>query len=276
MPMTKQTIIDSKKEWSLPSLSDLWAYRELLLALTLRDIQVRYKQSVIGIAWVVIQPIMTMVVFTVVFGQVAKLPSDGLPYPVFTMVAILPWQLFAKSLSQGSTSLVSLGGVMSKVYFPRILAPLAVTFSGVVDFMISFCVLIGLLVWYGIYPGPEVLLLPFMLLALILVSLSISLLLCGINVKYRDVQHTLPFLVQIWMFITPVVYPLSMVPDEYRAFYMLNPMAGVVEGFRWALLDKPLSADLADFSISIAVTVCLFIAGLFYFNRFEKTFVDRL
>lgn len=268
-------IITGATGWSLADLKEIWRYRELLWTLTTRDIRIRYKQTVIGIAWAVVQPFMTMVVFTLIFGQLAKLPSDGLPYPVFSLAAIVPWQFFNKALTQGSMSLVSMGGVMSKVYFPRVLAPLASILAGLIDFAIAFAILIGIMIWYGVYPSWTIVLLPLFILMAIATALSVSLWLSGINVEYRDVQHTLPFLAQIWMFVTPVVYPASMVPEQYRLFYMLNPMAGVIEGFRWALLDGP-PPSLAGIGLSATMVAVLAATGLIYFSRVEKNFVDRL
>jgi len=274
--MASERTIGPDKEWALPSFRRIWESRELLLALTLRDVQIRYKQSLLGIGWAAVQPLLTMVVFSLIFGRVAKLPSDGLPYPVFTMVAILPWQFFQKSLTQGSISLVTLGGMMSKVYFPRLLAPLSSVLSGLIDFGIAFVILLGMMAWFGIVPGIGVLAVPALIALVILVSLSISLVLSGINVRYRDVQHTLPFLAQIWMYLTPVVYPLSMIPEQYRALYMLNPMVGVVEGFRWSLLGRPFSATVLELGVSAGVIAVLLVFSLLYFNRFEKSYVDAL
>lgn len=270
------TVIDAHREWALPNLREIWTFRELLWTLTLRDIRVRYKQTAIGIAWAVLQPFMTMVVFTVIFGGLAKLPSDGKPYAVFTMAAILPWQFFARALTQGSMSLVSMGGMLSKVYFPRLLAPLSSILAGLIDLAIAFVILVALLLWYGIMPGWAVLTLPFFILLAILTALGVSLWLSAINVHFRDVQHTLPFLAQIWMFVTPVVYSRSLVPEEWQMLYMLNPMAGVVEGFRWALLGGQAPPDPAQMAVSIVVILVMVVSGLFYFDRAEKNFVDRL
>lgn len=271
-----EIFIDANEEWNLPRFRELWLYRELLWTLTLRDIKVRYKQTAIGIAWAVLQPFVTMVVFTIIFGGLAKLPSDGVPYAVFAMTAILPWQFFSRALTQGSMSLVTMGAMLSKIYFPRLFAPLASVFAGLIDFFIAFVILIGVMVAYDVYPGPAIVVLPFFILMSILTSLAVSLWLSGINVVYRDVQHSLPFLVQIWMFLTPVVYPLTMVPESYRIWYMLNPMAGVVEGFRWAMLGHESALRPEGVLVSLGVVVVLFISGLRYFNRVEKSFVDRL
>ena len=273
---SRVTVIDARREWALPDAREIWTYRELLWTLTLRDIRVRYKQTAIGIAWAVLQPFMTMVVFTVIFGGLAKLPSDGKPFAVFTMAAILPWQFFARALTQGSTSLVSMGGMLSKVYFPRLLAPLSSILAGLIDLAIAFVILVGLLFWYGIVPSWALVTLPFFILLAILTALGVSVWLSAINVHFRDVQHTLPFLAQIWMFVTPVVYSRSLVPEQWQTLYMLNPMAGVVEGFRWALLGEQVPPEPAQMAVSIGVTLVVAVSGLFYFDRMEKNFVDRL
>lgn len=275
-PAARVTVIDAQNEWAFPDLRQICRFRELLWVLTLRDIRVLYKQTAIGIAWAVLQPLITMVIFTVIFGGLAKLPSDGKPYAVFTMAAILPWQFFARALTQGSMSLVGMGGVLSKVYFPRLLAPLSSILAGLVDFTIAFVILIGLLFWYGIVPGPALLAFPLFLFLAIFTALGVSLWLSIINVHFRDVQHTLPFLAQVWMFATPVVYSRSLVPEQWQMVYMFNPMAGVIEGFRWALLGEQTPPELTQMGISIGVTVVLVVTGLLYFERAEKNFVDRL
>lgn len=269
------TVVDASPSWALPDFREMWRCRGVLIALTLRDIQVRYKQTVIGIAWAVVQPLMTMVVFSLIFGSLANLPSDGLPYPIFTMAAIIPWQFFSKALTQGSMSMVTLGAMMTKVYFPRLFAPLASILSGLIDFGIAFVILIGMMIYFGIYPDWSILALPAFILLAIATSFSVSLWLSAVNVKYRDVQHTLPFIAQIWMFITPVVYSTSLVPEHLRLFYLLNPMAGVIEGFRWALLGTEQPPDLQAIAISGSAMLVLLIGGLFYFNRTEKTFADN-
>ena len=261
--------------WSLPDLTEMWAYRDLLLILVLRDLKVRYKQSVIGVLWAVIQPVTMMVVFTVIFGSFAKMPSDGAPYAVFAFAALVPWQLFQRALTQGAASLVSLNAVMTKVYFPRIFAPLAAVLSGLVDFVIALVVLLILLASYGIMPGWKLMLVPVFVAIAVLTALSLSLWLSGLNVAYRDVEHAMPFLAQIWMFSTPIVWPLSIIPQEWRWVAMLNPMAGVVEGFRWSLLDRP-PPDPMLMVVSFTVIMLLSAGGLYYFNRVQSTFADRV
>jgi lipopolysaccharide transport system permease protein len=267
--------IRSQNHWTLPNLRELWSFRELLWLLITRDIKVRYKQTAIGILWAVLQPLMTMVVFSVIFGKLGKMPSDSAPYPVFVMTALLPWQLFAKALTQGSASMVTLGGMMGKIYFPRLIAPLSSVLSGTVDFAISLAILAAMMAWYGMPPGWEVLLAPVFILLALLSAFAVALWLSAINAKYRDVQQAMPFLTQIWMFITPVIYPTSMIPDRWKWLFMLNPMISVIDGFRWALLGiRP--PDLTSLLISSLSIVVLTVGGLIYFARFEKNFVDRL
>jgi lipopolysaccharide transport system permease protein len=254
-------------------LGEVWAYRELLYFLVWRDVKVRYKQTALGAAWAILQPVMTMVVFSVFFGKLAKMPSDGIPYPVFAFAALLPWQLFAFALSESSNSLVSSQNLITKVYFPRLVVPIAAVLAGLVDFAIAFVVLLGLMWYYGIVPTGAIVLLPFFVLFAIATALSVGLWLSSLNVKYRDVRYTIPFLTQFWMFATPVAYPSSIVPEKWRALLGLNPMAGVVEGFRWALLGKaegpgPLLA------VSVVAVAILLIGGLMYFRQTERTFAD--
>lgn len=261
--------------WSLPDFREMWAYRDLLLTLVFRDIMVRYKQSVVGVLWAVIQPVTMMVVFTVIFGNFAKMPSDGAPYAVFAFAALVPWQLFQRALTQGTASLVALNAVMTKVYFPRVFAPLASVLAGLIDFAIALAVLVALLMWYGIMPGWKLALLPVFIVITVFTALALSLWLSGLNVAYRDVGHAMPFLSQIWMFATPIVWPLAVVPEQWRWIAMLNPMAGVVEGFRWALLDRP-PPDPFLLAISFCVIAALAASGLYYFNRVQSTFADRV
>lgn len=268
-------VIKAPTRFNFVNLRELWQYRELLVILALRDVKILYKQTLIGVSWVVIQPIMLMVVFSLVFGKMAKIPSDGIPYPVFTLAAILPWQFFAKSLTQGSISLVSMRDILTKVYFPRLIAPLSTILSGLVDFAVSFIVLIAMMIYFGIYPSIAILTLPVFVLLAILTAFAVSTLLAGINVKYRDVQFTLPFLSQLWMFATPVVYPLSLVPEKYMWLALLNPMTGVIEGFRWALLGNTTPNWHAIITSTILVML-LTIIGLMQFNSAEKEFADRV
>ena len=266
-------VIRPSHGWLKLNLGELWNYRELLYFLVWRDVKVRYKQTALGAAWAILQPFMTMVVFSVFFGRLAKIPSDGIPYPVFAFTALLPWQLFAYALAESSNSLVSSQNLITKVYFPRLVIPIAGVLAGLVDFTIAFVVLLGLMWYFGIVPTAAVALLPLFVLLAIVTALAVGLWLSALNVKYRDVRYTIPFLTQFWMFATPVAYPSSLVPERWRALLGLNPMAGVVEGFRWALLGKahwpgPLLI------VSIAAVVVLLIGGLMYFRKTEATFAD--
>jgi lipopolysaccharide transport system permease protein len=266
-------IIKPTKGWVNLRLKDIWDYRELLYFLVWRDIKVRYKQTVLGAAWAVIQPFFAMVVFTVFFGKLAKVPSDGLPYPVFAFTALLPWQLFAYALTESGNSLVASQQLIKKVYFPRLAIPIAAVLSGLVDFAIAFVVLLGMMFYYGIYPTGAIVFLPLFILFAVATALAAGLWLSALNVEYRDVRYTIPFLTQFWLFATPVVYPSSLVPKPWRIFYGLNPMAGVVEGFRWALLGK--SGGMGPLMlVSVLVVIVLLIGGLIYFRRVEKTFAD--
>jgi lipopolysaccharide transport system permease protein len=259
--------------WLPIDFGELWHYRELLAFLAMRDIKVRYKQTVLGAAWAIIQPFMTMVVFSVFFGHFAKMPSDGLPYPVFAYCALLPWQLFSYALTQSSTSLLAEQHLITKVYFPRLIIPFASICASLVDFAISFVVLIGMLLYYGIVPGWQVIAVPALLLLAVASALSVGLWLSALTVRYRDLRYTIPFLTQFWMFITPVAYPASLIPEQWRALYGLNPMAGVVEGFRWALLGKT-EPPGAMIWVSVVVVVAMLIGGAFYFRRVEDSFAD--
>jgi lipopolysaccharide transport system permease protein len=265
--------IEPPKSWTSIGLRELWDYRELLYFLTWRDVKVRYKQTAIGAGWAIIQPVFMMVVFSLFFGKLAGIPSDGIPYPVFAFCALLPWQLFAHALTESSNSLVGNQNLITKVYFPRLVVPIAAVLGGLVDFAIAFVILIGMMIYYGIVPGWQVVTLPGFILLAVVTALAVGLWLSALNVKYRDVRHTINFLIQFWLFATPVAYPSSLIPQQWRWLYGLNPMAGVVEGFRWALLGKsdPPGALLA---VSIAVVVVLLIGGLYYFRRMEQDFAD--
>jgi lipopolysaccharide transport system permease protein len=259
--------------WASIGLRELWEYRELLYFLTWRDIKVRYKQTALGAAWAIIQPFFMMVVFSLFFGKLGGMKSDGLPYPVFVYCALLPWQLFAFALSESSNSLVGNQNLITKVYFPRLVGPISAVLGGLIDFAIAFVILLGMMAYYGIVPGVAVLTLPLFILLAIMTALGVGLWLSALNVQYRDVRYTIGFLTQFWLFATPVAYPSSIVPPAWRALYGLNPMAGVVEGFRWALLGKadPPGALLA---VSVAAVIVLLVGGLYYFRRMEQTFAD--
>ena len=256
-------------------LAAIWAYRELLYFLVWRDLKVRYKQTVIGAGWVVIQPLMTMAIFTVIFGNFAKIPSDGLPYPIFSYAALLPWNLFSSSLNRGGESVVNNANLVTKIYFPRLILPLSSVLSPMADFAIAFVILIGMMIWFGIAPTVGILMLPIFVILAICTALAMGLWLAALNVRYRDVRYTIPFLIQIWMFASPVAYPVSMVPEKWRWLYSLNPMAGVIEGFRWALLGNQ-SPDFSVMAISATVVMGLLAAGMVYFKQMERTFADEM
>jgi lipopolysaccharide transport system permease protein len=245
----------------------------LLYFLVWRDLKVRYRQTVIGIGWVVLQPLMTMAIFTAVFGTFAKIPSDGLPYPIFAYSALLPWNLFASSLTRGGESVVGNAQLISKIYFPRLLLPLSGLLSPLLDFAISFVILVIMMIWFGTLPTWGVLALPFFLLLALLTALAVGLWLSALNVRYRDVGHTIPFLIQLWMFASPIAYPVSLVPEKWRMLYSLNPMVGVIEGFRWALLGKE-SPDFGVITISSVMVLALLLPGIVYFKYTERTFAD--
>ena len=258
--------------WTSLGLRELWEYRELLYFLVWRDIKVRYKQTILGGAWAIIQPFFIMIVFSIFFGRLARVPSDGLPYPVFTFCALLPWQLFAQALSESSNSLVANERLITKVYFPRLVVPLSAVLGGLVDFAIAFVVLLAMIAYYGITPHLAVLALPLLVLLAVMTAFGVGLWLSALNVQYRDVRYTLTFLTQFWMFSTPIAYPSSIVPERWRSLYGLNPMAGVVEGFRWALLGtQPPGPMLA---VSVVAVILILVGGLYYFRRMEETFAD--
>jgi lipopolysaccharide transport system permease protein len=267
------TVIRPSRGWISLNLRDLWEYRELLYFLTWRDIKVRYKQTVLGAAWAIIQPFFTMVVFSLFFGKLAKVPSDDIPYPVFSYAALVPWTFFANGLSQSSTSLVASANLIKKVYFPRLVVPISAVISGGVDFVLAFVVLLGMMLFYGIVPTWNVAWLPLLLLLALVTSLGVGLWLTAMNVQFRDVRYAVPFLVQAWMFATPIAYPSSLLDEPWRTLYGINPMAGVVEGFRWALLGTE-TAPGPIVLVSALVAVGLLVSGAFYFRRMEKTFAD--
>lgn len=269
-----ELIIRPSKGWSALHLRDLWTYRELVYFLIWRDVKVRYKQAVLGIAWAIIQPLVSMVVFSVIFGELAKLPTEnGIPYPVFSYVALLPWNLFAGALQKSSGSLVGNANLLTKIYFPRLVIPLSSVVSGLVDFGFAFLVLLGLLVYYHVPLTTNMLWLPLFLLLALLTALSVGLWLSALNVQYRDIGHMIPFLITLWMYASPVVYSSKLIPDGFwRIVYALNPMAGVIQGFRWAILGTQ-PPDTALF-VSSAVVMLLVVTGMYFFRRMERTFAD--
>lgn len=258
--------------WVPVDLKELWEYRELLQTFVVRDVKVRYKQTALGATWAVIQPLFMMVVFTLFFGRLAKIPSEGIPYPIFSYAALLPWTLFAEGLSRSTGSMISNAGIMTKVYFPRLILPLSSAISPLVDFTIAFVILLGMMLYFGFYPTVNIICLPAFILLALATSLGVGLWLSALNVQYRDFQYTVPFLIQLWLFASPVVYPSTLLPEPYRIIYGLNPMAGVIEGFRWALLGTTPPSSLM--AVSIGVAIAILISGAFYFRRMEKTFAD--
>ncbi|CUS36428.1 ABC-2 type transporter [Candidatus Nitrospira nitrosa] len=272
-PLQNTVHIRPSSTWTSLELNELLAYRELLYFLTWRDIKVRYKQTALGLTWAVLKPLSLMLIFTVVFGWLAQVPSDGLPYPVFSLCAILPWQLFAQTLSSTSQSLVSNQNLLTKVYFPRLVIPLAALGVGLMDFMIAAAILACVMAYFQMVPTLLALLLPSFVLLAVMMSLGVGFWFSALNIQYRDVGHALPFLTQLWFFATPIAYPSSLVPESWRTWYGLNPMATVVEGFRWSLLGTGgLSTDM--WLTSVAVTVAVFVSGLYYFRRVEEIFAD--
>jgi len=258
------------------NLRDLWVYRELVFFMIWRNLKVRYKQTLLGATWAIIQPLMTMIVFNFIFGNVAKVPTDDIPYPIFSYTALLPWGLFTTALNQASRSLTTNQNMVTKIYFPRLVLPISSVLAGLVDFAIAFVILIGLMFYYRVTPAWNVLwTLPLFLLLSIVAALGVSLWLSAINVQYRDVNYALPFLTQFWLFITPVAYSASVISDKWQLVYSLNPMAGVVNGFRWALLGAGSGPDLALW-VSVGISLLILVSGLFYFRNMERTFADMI
>ncbi|MBE0654345.1 MAG: ABC transporter permease [Bacteroidales bacterium] len=267
------TIYEPTHGWLPLRLGELWHYREFLYFLTWRDIKIRYKQTALGVAWAVLQPLITMVIFSVIFGQLAKLPSDGIPYPVFSYTALLPWGLFSGAMQRAGTSLVTNSNLITKVYFPRLVIPLSAVAAGLVDFVISFVVLLGLMIYYKITITWMILTIPLFAMLAVMTALAVSLWLSALNVQYRDVQHMIPFLIQAWMYASPVAYSAGLIPDgPWRIVYGLNPLAGVIQGFRWAMLGGNPPQELL--AISVVMVLLLLVSGLYYFRRMERTFAD--
>ena len=266
-------VVKPSKGWISLKLRETWQYRELLYFLTWRDIKVRYKQTVLGAAWAIVQPFFTMVVFSLFFGKLAKVPSDGIPYPIFAYAALVPWTFFANGLSQSSNSLVGSANLIKKVYFPRLVVPISSVISGVFDFILAFVVLLGMMLYYGIFPTVNIVWLPLLLLLTLTTSLGVGLWLSTLNVQFRDVSYIVPFLTQFWLFATPIAYPSSLLPQPWRTLYGINPMVGVVEGFRWALLGTD-TAPGPIIIVSSLVALALLVGGTFYFRRLEKSFAD--
>jgi lipopolysaccharide transport system permease protein len=280
-PEVTEVVLRPSRGWAALNLRDLWRYRELIYFMTWRDLKVRYKQTLLGISWAVLEPFLTMVVFSIFFGQLAGMPSDNIPYPVFTFVGLLPWGLFAKALNTASRSLVSHQNMVTKIYFPRLVLPLASVMAGVVDFLIASLVLVAIMAYYGltgqmqIVITPALLTLPLFLLLALVTALGVALWLSALYVQYRDVGYVIPFLSEFLRILSPVVYSTTLVPEKWQILYSLNPMAGVLNGFRWAILNTPTGPGTEMF-ISTSVAVALLISGLFYFRRMEKTFADTI
>jgi lipopolysaccharide transport system permease protein len=266
-------VIKPSTGWIGLKLKEVWEYRELLYFLVWRDIKVRYKQTALGAAWAIIQPVFSMVVFSIFFGKLAKMPSDGIPYPIFAFTGLVPWTFFANGLSQSSNSLVDSANLIRKVYFPRLTIPIGNVLSGLVDFAIGFSVLLAMMFYYGVVPSARLIWLPAFLLLALVTALAVGLWLSVLNVEYRDVKYTVPFLTQFWLFATPIVYPSSLLKGKWRTLFALNPMVGVVEGFRWSLLGAKNSPGPMIIASSAAALILL-IGGAFYFRRMEKTFAD--
>lgn len=265
--------IEPSRGWVSLGLRELWDYRELVYFFIWRDIKVRYKQTVLGGLWAILQPFFTMLIFSVFFGRLAKIPSEGVPYPLFAFAALVPWQFFANGLSQSSTSLVASSNLVAKVYFPRLALPTSKVLSGIVDFLLAFAMLIALMLYYGAKPTYHLFWLPFFFLLALTTALGVSIWFSALHVQFRDVQHAIPFVVQAWLFATPVAYPSSLLSEPWRTLYGINPMVGVVEGFRWALLGTN-TAPGPIIAVSSTVSIALLVSGTFYFRRLEKTFAD--
>ncbi|MGH7824079.1 MAG: ABC transporter permease [Candidatus Binatia bacterium] len=265
--------ITASRGWVSVRLHELWEYRELLYFLIWRDVKVRYKQTVLGVAWAVLQPFFTMVIFSLFFGQLAKMPSDGVPYPIFSYAALIPWTFFANGVGQASNSLVNSSNLINKVYFPRLTIPIASVLGGLIDFVPSFIVLLGMMLYYGIYPGVHLFWIPAFLLLALVTSLGVGIGLAALNVHFRDVRYTVPFLIQCWLFATPIAYPSSLLAEPWRTLYGINPMVGVVEGFRWALLETG-SAPGPMIVVSSLAALTLLVGAALYFRRMERSFAD--
>jgi len=272
--VTKPSIhIRPKKGWQIIDFKELRQYRDLFYFLVLRDIKVRYKQTVLGGLWAIIQPFFAMVVFTLFFGTLAKMPSDGIPYPVFNFSALVAWTYFANTITGSANSLIGNTNLISKVYFPRLIIPLTPSLAGLLDFAIAFVVLIGMMLYYQIYPTAQIIYLPFLVILMMLTATGVGTFLAALNAKYRDIRYTIPFLVQLWLFASPIVYPASLVPERFRLFYALNPMTGVIEGFRAALLGKTIFPTEMVL-ISTIVSLTIFIVGILFFKQTERYFAD--
>jgi len=266
------TVIKPSKGWRSLDFRELWAYRELLVVLTMRDIKVRYKQTVLGAAWAILQPVFTMIIFTIIFGKLAKMPSDGYPYAIFAYAALLPWMFFANGISASAGSLINSSNLVSKVYFPRLIIPLSSIGSGLVDLAISTGVMLILMLYFGVAWTMNLFAIPLLLVGVVFTALGVGTLLSALTVSYRDFRYVVPFMVQLWMYATPIVYPASLVPEKWQWLLYINPMAGIIEAFRASFLGKPF--DFAGIGISFIISIILFIAGVAYFEKVERKFAD--
>jgi lipopolysaccharide transport system permease protein len=266
-------VIEPSKGWVPVKISELIEYRDLFYFFTWRDLKVRYKQTILGVFWAILQPFITMVIFSLFFGRLANMPSDGLPYPIFSYAALVPWTFFANGVTQASNSLVQNSNMIKKIYFPRLIMPTSAVLGGLIDFALAFLVLLGMMLFYHIYPTINVIWLPLFMLLAIITAIGVSLWFSAMNVLFRDVRYIVPFLMQVWLFLTPIAYPSSLVPEKYQPLYGLNPMAGVVEGFRWALLGTDTFPGPL-LLVSFLVAVIFLVTGVYYFRRMEKSFAD--
>ena len=268
-----ETVITAKGPLLGINLPEIWRYRELFWTLTWRSVLVHYKQTVVGVAWALIRPLLTMVVFTVIFGRLAKFTSEGVPYPLLVMVGVLPWQLFANSLTESSQSVVAHSSMITKIYFPRLVIPASAVLSSLVDFLITAVIFAGLLAWYGVMPGARILLLPLFLFLALAAAFGAGLWLSALNVRFRDIRFIVPFLVQIGLYVSPVGFASAVIPERWRLLYSLNPMVGVIDGFRWCLLGQAVTLD-PGFWLSVAIVIAVLLSGLVFFSRMERTFAD--
>lgn len=265
--------VQPSRGWAALRLADLWAYRELVYFLTWRDVKVRYKQTVLGAAWAILQPLLTMLIFSLFFGKLAHVPSDGIPYPLFTLAGLVPWTFFSNGLTQASNSLVGNANLITKVYFPRLVAPLATVLAGVIDVILACGVLLAMMAFYRVAPSPSIVWLPLVLLLVVVVALGTGLWLSAMNVQFRDVRYVVPFLAQLWLFATPIAYPSSLLRQPWRTVYAINPMVGAVETFRWCVFHGS-TAPVAQAAVSTAIAVAVLVTGAMYFRRMERTFAD--
>jgi lipopolysaccharide transport system permease protein len=272
LPDKPVVVIESRRNSSTVNLSDLWQYRDLVYILTLRDIKVRYKQTVLGVLWVIIQPLLMMIIFTLFFGKLAGIPSDGIPYPIFAYAGLLPWSFFSNALNSSGNSLVGNSSLITKVYFPRMIIPIAAVGSGLLDFVIAFGLLVLLMLYYGIGFSSNILMLPILALLTALLAIGLGMWMSALNVKYRDIRYALPFFIQLWMFATPIIYPSSLIPDEWRWLFKINPLTGLIEGYRSAIFGNPF--DLTGLGISIFIIFVVLIYSAYAFRQMERSFAD--